>query len=410
MSLITTAYIILIIGGISDFMTTRTPILEKNIYQLVLLVTTFIFTIKYYYGPDITTYVPYFDNTPKLWDIFLGETNGLDNSRLEFGFGIFCSLCKTLGLSFWGMTAVIQLFYFYSVNKVLQTIDHKRTFALMIVIILDAKINYTAYRQCLSVSFFYLMVLAISDHKNAKAIVYMLLATFFHRSAFFILIITILTIYFHRNKFKQSTYQIILVILCLMLLIPLSNYNIFDVYNNYTSDSKAIESLTNHLVLNDQIQIVFILYFIVLLTLQYINRYAIGKNKEIESIVIIGIFTIALLYQYYYLLNRIRPYFVIFIVTFAISNIQHYINEKHNSIKYAKLLSEITATIVVIYLSYHTQQTISYNIKSERLYNYSTIFDLLTEDKNTIVERQMHLAHTYWDKYYIKRELPSVAK
>lgn len=400
MSLITVAYIILIVGGLSDFMTTRTPKIEKTIYSIVLFVTAFIFTIKYYYGPDIWSYVPYYDRVPTLPQLLRGETDAIADYRFEFGYGVFCSIFKTLGLSFWTMTAAIQILYFYSIHVLLKHIEHKRTFALMIVIILDASINYTAYRQCLSVSFFYLMIDAMYNRQNSKSALYLILSLLFHRSALFIAAATILTLHIKKTKYSQSTFIIFVLLLSIILFLPISNI-LTTTVNSLTLDEETKKSLVLHLSLGRQDQVIFIVYFMALLTIEYFNRFVPSKAQRIEGAIILGIFITIAMYQYFFLLNRVRPYFTVLIVVYTFTSIQQYFGQDKIRHRYDKLLRDVAALIIFSYAMRYTYKVADYNNRTERTYNYSTIFSLLNADKETIVKRQMELAEIYWDKYYM---------
>ena len=50
--------------GVLDLLTDRWPTLQKQIFPFVTLLAYFLLVIRYYYGPDIWTYVPHYEKIP----------------------------------------------------------------------------------------------------------------------------------------------------------------------------------------------------------------------------------------------------------------------------------------------------------------------------------------------------------
>ena len=399
MSLISIAYIILIIGGVSDFMTTRTPKIEKTIYQLTLAIVAFIFTIKYYYGVDIDTYVPHYEALPNIFELINGDTSVLTGTRFEIGYSVFCCILKTFGLSFWAMTAIVQFFYFYAIHKVLSIIEHKRTFALMIVVILDSMINYTAYRQCLSVSAYYLMFISFYNKDYYKGIAYMLISVLFHKSALFIVALTLIALFFKKQQIKQTTYQVLGVVLLIALFLPLTNIT-SQIISYLPFSNSTLTSIKLHLSVGKQYQIIFLVYFFSLVVIQYFSKFTTNKWSKVCGIIVLGILIICCLYQYYYLLNRLRPYFTPILVAYIFTAVQHHPTQGEKHFPYRKLIYDVAALIIILYTIRFTYTLVQHNNETERIHNYSNIFELVTTDKNEIRLRQMNLAKLFWDKYF----------
>ena len=69
MNLITLILTIAIAFGLTDFLTERYPRLQRDIFYIAWCTIAFLFAIKYYYGPDIASYVPFYENVPSVSQI-----------------------------------------------------------------------------------------------------------------------------------------------------------------------------------------------------------------------------------------------------------------------------------------------------------------------------------------------------
>ena len=156
MNLIIIIQTIAILFGLTDFLTERYPRLQRDIYHIALFVVTFLFAIKYYYGPDIMSYVPFYETVPTLSSIWSNP----DDLRFHFepGFATFCRILKDCGLSFYWMTAVLTILYFMTIHLFLRRIESKRSFALAILVVLEYNVVCYELRQCLAIVFFFLIL------------------------------------------------------------------------------------------------------------------------------------------------------------------------------------------------------------------------------------------------------------
>lgn len=399
MSLITIISIILIALAIADCITDNLPKFQNDIYRLAFATTYFLFTIKYYYGPDIWSYVPLYDNMPTIVDLITQKAHL--PGRYEAGFELFLSTCRSIGCSFWAMTAVISTIYFYAIQQILQFINRRRTFALMIIVLLDCGLIYAMLRQCLSVAFFLLTIIAIQKKHTLPAILFALGTIAFHKSGIFIIIPTLLFVGVQQLRISQYHFGILSLLLIALLFIPL-NELIVSTISIIDLGSKTELSITHHLELGRTIQTVFILYLLALLCL---NQWTVNRDKSkiptIQIAAILGLTIIIILYRYYYILNRLRPFFTPIIAVYIIHKIQYY-TLSGTKLPYANLIKQ---AITLFCFMFVTHTTYTFEVASRqfnsKLYNRSTVFNLLTESKADIIQRQMSLAKLYWDKDFM---------
>ena len=101
------AFIMLIaVGcGLIDLLTDKWPAVQRQLFPILTLLLYALYICTYYYGPDIWTYVPYYEGVKSPQAVWaMGE----DDIPFEFGYCMFCSVLHSVGLSYWWMTWVIK--------------------------------------------------------------------------------------------------------------------------------------------------------------------------------------------------------------------------------------------------------------------------------------------------------------
>ena len=397
MSLITIISITLIVLATTDFMFPNMPRLKNDIFKVSFLLTYFLFTIKYYYGPDIYFYIPHYENIPSISYIITHPSE----IRFELGYSLFCSFLKSLGCSFWVMTAVISTIYFVAIYSLFQQLETKKTFALMILIIIDNALIYAAIRQCLSVALFIFMILAIQKQKYIETAICALLTIMFHKSGIFVVIPTLLYLLIPKYIIKQYSFQILLFLLCTLLFFPLVKL-INPLINILPLSERVLNSIEHHLLLGRTIQVIFLVYLVAIICLTYFTKNKTDKITAIKHTALIGLILIVCLYQYFYILNRIRSYFLPFIIIYVINSAHNYFKNK-DLLPYSTLIKQLSILFLFIYASYFTYSTEkAYSKTISQIHDKSTIFDLRYNDKTTIRDRQFKKAQTYWEEDFFK--------
>ena len=381
-----------------DFVFPNMPRLKNDIFKASFLLTYFLFTIKYYYGADIYTYVPQYENIPSISYILAHPFD----MRFEIGYSIFCSILKNIGCSFWMMTAIISTIYFYAIYCLFKHLNSKKIFALMILVVIDSNLIFAAYRQCLSVSFFIFMALSMLKRKYLEATICAILTVTFHKSGIFVVIPTLLYFLIPNYIIKQYFFQLLLVLLCVLLFIPLIKL-ITPLVGMLPLSTQALESIEHHLLLGRTVQVVFLVYLTAILCLTYFAKNQTNKLDSIKYIVLIGLIMIVCLYQYYYVLNRMRSYFLPFIIVYIINTTHEYFKNNNNLLPYATLLKQLTIVFFFVYSAYFTYSTEkAYSQTVSQFYDRSTVFDLINNDANAIKKRQLKKAEIYWKEDFFK--------
>lgn len=399
MNLITLILTVAILFGLTDFLTERYPRLQRDIYWIAWSVITFLFTIKYYYGADIASYVPFYENMQSPSSLL---THPDENSkRFEIGYALFCSILKSWGVSFYWMTAIISLFYFTVIAVLFTRIERKRSFALAILVVLDYNCIFATYRQCLAIGCFVLMVICLQDRKYLWAILLAVLTASFHKSGAFVVSVVLLY-YLVRGKWvSASLYQLIFVVLILVFMLPIANISSSFV-THLPLPSSYIDSLQHHLGLGRQIQIVFIAYAVTLITVTHFSQFKRMKAGGIAAAALVGLAFVAVMYQYYYLLWRIRSYFIPIVIVYAFNLIQQ-AEDEHKHVPHGAFIKQCSSMILLLYLAYSTYTFHrSASAMKYPIYASSTVFDLIDHRSSDIRNAQLKQARTWWREEWMK--------
>lgn len=399
MSLITIISIIIIVLATTDFMFPNMPRLKNDIFNLSFFIIYFLFTIKYYYGPDINTYVPHYEE-----DILSlsHAINNLSSLSFEPGYNIFCGILKSLGFSFWAMTAIISTLYFTAIYQLFEQLKGAKIFALMILVVMDIGVMYAALRQCLAISMFIFMILALQKNKTTNSIIFALLATLFHKSAIFAIIPIFILFVLQKTQIKTYTFQILLFLLCLLAILPIINI-INSVVEFIPLPPNTLQSIQHHLLLGRSVQVVFLVYLTALICTIHFTTTSTQKKDIIKTTVVIGFIFIVLFYQYYYILHRIRSYFLPIIIVYIINLSYQYFENKKSQIPYSNILRQLSVIFMFTYVIFQTYNLDkSYRQTESQIHDCTTIFELKRYNKETIRQRQLNKAKNYWTKDYMK--------
>lgn len=166
---------------------------------------------------------------------------------------------------------------------------------------------------------------------------------------------------------------------------------------------QSIDSIQHHLLLGRTVQVVFLVYLTAILCLTYFSKNQTNKINTIKYAVIIGLILIVCLYQYYYVLNRMRSYFLPFIIIYTINSAYEYFKDNNKLLPYSTLLKQLSILFIFIYVSYFTytiEKTYSQTIS--QFYDRTTIFELRHHSKAEIRARQLKKAETYWLKDFFR--------
>lgn len=401
MNLITLILIIAILFGMTDFLTERYPRLQRDVYYIALFVITFLFSIKYYYGPDIASYVPFYENLPSITEL-LSHPDEIDYD-FEIGYALFCGILKSCGVSFYWLTVILTVLYFTVIHLLFRKIDHMRSFALAILVVLDFNVVCYEFRQCLSVIIFLLMILCLDNKKHLWAVVCAAVTILCHKSGVVAVVPTLAYYLISHYKSMQTVLQVLLVLLVILFLLPVVNLSL-DFVESLPLPNEILHSITHHLSLGRQFQVIFLVYVTALLCMVHYIQYCKSRTEIIAAAAIIGLLFIVLFYQYYYLLNRLRSYFTPLILLFVFRLVQNAERDKVR-IPYGQLIKQFLSVLVIAYM---VHSTISLHrgakVLKNKVNDTCTVFDLIDNRASDVQKSQMKKARLFWEQDYMQHE------
>lgn len=400
LTLLTDIFILSIGAAILDFSLARYVRLQESVYRVTLIVVWFLFVIRYYYGPDIYNYVPVYDNLHP-WYWYLQHP---DHYEFEHGFILFCAVLKGLGLSYYWMTAIVTTFYFGIIALYFSRIRRHKTIALMILVLFDYTLIFATHRQCLSVTFFVLMVMLMDKKELVWALICAWLAVSMHKAGIFIISLTWLYYLVHNHRLERVFFLSIFALLCVMLVLPMTKISSSFIMSLPLPES-FVASLKEHLLLGRQVQLLWVVYAMLVVSLEYYfqHRYEVGHATEV--VVVLGLVFIALAYQYFYLLTRLRSYFLPFLIVYLFGLVQETEDNRLLAARGSVLLKDLCVIFLFGYFgirTLHFEQGArnlnerAYTPRGETIYTTCTVFDLLHRPAKDVQWERLLIAKYYW--------------
>lgn len=385
-----------------DFLLGRNERAQKVLYFITLFAVWFLFTIRYYYGPDIATYVPLYENLHP-WHWYLSHPDGYE---YEHGFILFCAILKGLGLSYYWMTVAITTIYFAAIALLFRRVRLHRTLLLMTVVFLCYDLIFAQHRQCLSVAFFILMVLCMDEKKYFWAIVCAWLTIEMHKSGIFVVSLTWLFFLVHQQKLSNRFFLVIFALLCLMLALPVSAIST-SVISALPLPKSLIVSLNEHFALGRQFQARWIEYAAIVLLIEYYLQHQTEMGRGIEASVIMGLIVLTLSYHYFYFSGRIRSFFmpILFVYMFKIIE-----DAEEDPVFRESRIAIVKNVSIALFIAFFCYRAFYFEIGIKELkhqlhtpggktiYSPCTVFDLRNHSAKYLRSERLKIAECYW--YY----------
>ena len=151
----------------------------------------------------------------------------------------------------------------------------------------------------------------------------------------------------------------------------------------------AYNSLVLHLRLGKPIQLIFPIYLLAIINLAYYTDMD-SKDKKMHWMMWCCIAVIVFLYQYWFLLNRLRSYFLPFLLVY-IFNVLSNSKQKDVVLKQIFVVGFFVYCFVFTFGNYKKNRTLTSKIN-----NISTVFERFKYTENEIKQRQMKEALIYW--------------
>ena len=387
--------LIIVLGllSLTDFLRgQKFETLRKQLYALAFFFFFFIVSIKHYYGSDILTYYPHYISTESPFKLI---QNNIGNTRFEFGYELYCSILNYIGLGFWWMTFIITVFYFYAINKLFSRLKGYKIFALLLIVFFEYNLFFFEYRQSISVSFFILSFLAYEEKKYLKYVLFSFLTIIFHKSGIFICTLTLLAFTIKFRAYSKKYYILLFFLLIIVAFIPIKQL-VISMLDTFSINDSIEVSIKEHLALTKQIQVILIIYLILFFILSYFNFEEVFNNNW-HRLMIIFFFLIVFFYQDYFLLNRIRSYFIPIAIVYVINIVLSKTTIKQSN----NILILILSVYVVIF--YSGFKLLTEDRKAESgVSEFTTIFALTRSSEEEIRNDKMKKAKKFWENEYKK--------
>jgi len=391
MNYLTILLVVLLLLSLVEFSFARHKILCDQLFHIAFAFTVFWVGIKYYIGPDIFSYVPFYETIQPLKDIISGHYNG----SFEIGFAIFCSSLKSIGFSFWGMTVAVTLIYFAAIYKLFKQLKSHRIFALFILMLLDANLVLYQFRECLAVSFYLLMVLFLFKKKYIASFLMIILATAVHKSGLFMCIGTFLVYELRFIKINKQAYILLFMLLILFLIIPLKEF-ILPIIDQLPLQESVVDSIKHHLLLEKNFQTIFIVYAVTLFCTAYYSRFS-KEDAKWHWIIFACLLIIVILFQYYFILNRLRSYFLPLALVYIINAI---VTSEHKSVLPKQIL---VLSILLFAANFYRRYNVELENSISKINIGYTVFDLKHKSEEQIKKEQMEKAAKFWEYEYLNQ-------
>jgi len=365
--------------------------MQRDVFKVAFVVVALLFTAKYYYGPDITTYVPLYDSIGGI-DRFIA---GKYPTSYEVGYVAFCAICHSFGLSYWGMTVVLSLLFFTAVYCLVRRLRRGCTMALALIVIMNPDLIYAQFRQCLAVTLFIFVVLAADRRKYVISLILALLAMTMHKSAVFMILPTMLYYMMQQREMDMRPVGVLLLLLCLLALIPTRDF-VEQIIDNVQSQSASAKSLRMHISYANLRQSNLIVYCAALVALMTFYRGTKGRDAVLVA-AMMGLIVIVVFYQYFMMLNRLRSYFLPFVI---VAIITAGIEAREENVPWNAMVRQVGKVVVLFFLVYKTAAFDRNSAKDGDVLKMSTVFELATNTKEELYERQMARADRFWDEAF----------
>ena len=203
--------------------------------------------------------------------------------------------------------------------------------------------------------------------------------------------------------FKNNFFISVVVLLIIVFILPIAKISSGFVEHLPIPTSYA-DSLDHHLMLGKQIQVVFIIYAITLLLVLHFTQHRLAKKDSIAVAAIVGLVCVVVMYQYYYLLWRIRSYFLPIVLVYVFTIVQKAEDEQRR-VPYGALLKQLSCVVVFLFLTYTTFSFHRNSLSNKyRIYTACTVFDLRNHRASDIRNSQLKQARLWWEEDFMKGE------
>ena len=258
-------------------------------------------------------------------------------------------------------------------------------------------------RECLAVGFFIFMVLLLQNRKYILAVILGLCTILTHKSGFLPVSLLLISAVLYNYRQNAGIYTLLIALLTVMILLPVQRISTSFIHFIPLPEG-YIKSIEHHLLLGRQIQIIGLIYLAILFAINMFLLY--GKKTRYTWLTLsalVGLVCVVFLYQYFFLLNRIRSYFAPFVVYYVIMLLSN--QQLSRLVPYSGFIKQSLMVLIMVYYSHIVVSQIRDGRQLHApMARACTIFELRHASQKQIRDRQMQYAYIYWTQDYMKKE------
>ena len=371
----------------------RHPKAQNQAFTLSFITVSFLVCIKYYFGPDITQYVECYETIPPINEVLNGSYENKWN--FEIGYNLFCATLNHLNISYWGMTCIVSILYLTPIYILFKQIDQYKCLALLALVVFDYNLMLCQFRQCLATSMFLFAFIAYQKKHTNICLLLLVASLFFHKSAIFALAILAVIVLLSHTKIDLRAYILLAVAFLLFLIFPLESIITSTLEKFNFVPYHIIHSIKHHFSKSEILQAIMPVYIGVIFIIAYYSNFD-KKESKWHWFIWGCIAIIVILFQYYFFLNRLRSFFIPFVIIYTI-------NICLNSERKDKIPRQLFAILFVVYTVFQARSLQIQTDSMESRINYpSTILETSKKSKEEIRKRQLEEASVFWEEDYKK--------
>jgi hypothetical protein len=209
-----------------------------------------------------------------------------------------------------------------------------------------------------------------------------------HKSGSFISVLFLMAMFQRNFMVTPYLYKIAIIVMFVCMFVPIEAW-LVSLLENLPKNA-VVNSILHHFDVTENFQFVYFLYIVLAVVL-----YLISKNKQLsfETRLVFFMFVLlALLCKNWFLLNRVRSYFIPLFLYYIFTNLDCLESKLSKQISYAVTTMYIMIVSVMLYRSIE---------RAESRINYpQTIFSLLNNSEDEILKQTVKKNIIFWKEEY----------
>lgn len=371
-------------------------------YKVSVLFVCIFTSLKYYWGNDIASYVPYYENMPDIWTLMSSGWGGFVD-YFEIGYSLFCSIAKGFGLSFWGLTLFINIVLFHSLYRLINLAPKYKCIIFGITFVVCIELAFNQIRQALSCAFFFYFICAILQNKSmAKVLCLAFCSLITHKSSVLAIFPVLFLLCLSDEKLcalKRSSFGF----LCLIaiILLPIDLKDLFtQIAKTLNLDKSIIDSATDAFYGKKINKFLFPNILPLLIPAFIKDERTDHKTLLLRSICFIGNAYISIFLTYDRFLLRLQYFFLPINYIYAY-DLLTYAYKKHKQPYVIKEYILLTSVIASLYSVLMFKAIFKGSIERKNNDNPTVITAMFKneEEKEAIKKMQLFEASENWRKY-----------